>query len=133
MLCQNGGTCVDGVNSFTCTCVPGFKGRYCAQIDACANDPCENGATCIATVDSYVCECAAGFRGARCQTTVGYCTPGLRCHHGTCAYDGSGITCRCWAGFEGSTCRLGKSQNQKWVGDHKYTISKFQQQKIYTC
>ena len=27
--CQNGGTCVDGVNSFTCSCKPGFTGLTC--------------------------------------------------------------------------------------------------------
>ena len=27
--CQNGGACVDGVNSFTCICVPGFEGNQC--------------------------------------------------------------------------------------------------------
>lgn len=27
--CQNGGTCVDGVNAFTCTCVTGYDGVNC--------------------------------------------------------------------------------------------------------
>nr|5KY4_B Chain B, Neurogenic locus notch homolog protein 1 [Mus musculus] len=27
--CFNGGTCVDGINSFTCLCPPGFTGSYC--------------------------------------------------------------------------------------------------------
>ena len=27
--CQNGGTCEDGVNSYTCTCVPGYTGNNC--------------------------------------------------------------------------------------------------------
>ena len=27
--CQNGGTCVDGVNQFSCKCVPGFEGDLC--------------------------------------------------------------------------------------------------------
>ena len=28
--CLNGGTCVDGPSSFTCTCAPGFTGNTCA-------------------------------------------------------------------------------------------------------
>ena len=28
--CKNNGTCVDGVNNFTCACVPGFEGKNCA-------------------------------------------------------------------------------------------------------
>ena len=27
--CQNGGTCDDGVNSYKCTCKPGFEGKNC--------------------------------------------------------------------------------------------------------
>lgn len=27
--CQNGGTCVPGVDAHTCDCSPGFKGRRC--------------------------------------------------------------------------------------------------------
>ena len=27
--CLNGGSCVDGVNSYTCRCVAGFKGDRC--------------------------------------------------------------------------------------------------------
>ena len=27
--CENGGTCVDGVNSHTCTCVEGYEGSNC--------------------------------------------------------------------------------------------------------
>ena len=27
--CENNGTCVDGVNNYTCTCVPGFEGKNC--------------------------------------------------------------------------------------------------------
>ena len=27
--CENGGTCVDEVNSYSCTCDPGFTGQSC--------------------------------------------------------------------------------------------------------
>jgi len=27
--CQNGGTCVDNVNGFTCACVSGYDGTSC--------------------------------------------------------------------------------------------------------
>ncbi len=28
--CQNGGTCTDGINAYTCTCAKGFTGSTCA-------------------------------------------------------------------------------------------------------
>ena len=28
--CENNGTCIDGVNSYTCTCLPGFEGKNCS-------------------------------------------------------------------------------------------------------
>ena len=27
--CQNGGTCTDGINQYTCACVPGYDGAEC--------------------------------------------------------------------------------------------------------
>jgi len=30
--CQNGATCIDGVNSYTCQCAPGWTGRLCDQV-----------------------------------------------------------------------------------------------------
>ncbi|GCB63020.1 hypothetical protein scyTo_0007323 [Scyliorhinus torazame] len=29
--CENGATCVDGVNSFTCLCLPSYAGRLCEE------------------------------------------------------------------------------------------------------
>ena len=28
-VCKNGGTCRDGVNSYTCSCAPGYTGPNC--------------------------------------------------------------------------------------------------------
>ena len=27
--CENGGTCIDGVDGYTCHCVPGYTGENC--------------------------------------------------------------------------------------------------------
>jgi len=29
--CEKKGTCIDGVNSYTCACVPGFEGKNCTN------------------------------------------------------------------------------------------------------
>ncbi|CAM9812022.1 unnamed protein product, partial [Chrysoparadoxa australica] len=53
--CQNGGNCIDGINSFTCECASGFEGPSCAiNIDDCADNPCQGG-TCIDGINSYTC------------------------------------------------------------------------------
>ena len=36
--CQNGGTCTDGANSYTCTCAAGFTGANCEVNNGCAHD-----------------------------------------------------------------------------------------------
>ena len=32
--CENGGTCEDGVNSYNCTCMPGYSGHDCGTGNA---------------------------------------------------------------------------------------------------
>ena len=29
VTCQNGGTCIDGVASFSCDCLAGYSGKFC--------------------------------------------------------------------------------------------------------
>lgn len=29
--CRNGGTCVDGLSSFTCVCLPSYAGLFCEE------------------------------------------------------------------------------------------------------
>lgn len=46
-LCQNGGKCIDKVNTYSCDCPPEWTGKYCNEdVDECVDNPCENGATC---------------------------------------------------------------------------------------
>lgn len=43
--CHNGGTCVDGINSFTCHCPEGYHGPTClSEVNECSSDPCIHGA-----------------------------------------------------------------------------------------
>lgn len=42
--CHNGGTCVDGINSFTCLCPEGYNDETClSQVDECGSNPCIHG------------------------------------------------------------------------------------------
>ncbi|EDO31408.1 predicted protein, partial [Nematostella vectensis] len=71
--CQNGATCNDGLNNYTCACISGFTGTNCeTNIDECASDPCQNGATCNDGLNNYTCACIFGFTGTNCETSKSY-------------------------------------------------------------
>jgi len=68
--CLNGGTCVDGVNSYSCNCAKGYEGTQCETItNNCSPNPCQNGGTCVNAIGSYSCTCTnTGYTGKNCQT-----------------------------------------------------------------
>ena len=37
--CLNGATCMDGINSYTCKCVDGYRGKNCGEGKSC-NSSC---------------------------------------------------------------------------------------------
>ena len=53
--CENGGSCTDGVDSYSCTCVAGYTSDDCSvNINDCDPNPCENGGSCTDGVDGYI-------------------------------------------------------------------------------
>lgn len=73
--CLSGGSCTDGVNSYHCSCLPGFTGSRCAlEINECQSNPCKNGGTCTDYVNSYTCTCRPGFTGIHCEINIPDCT-----------------------------------------------------------
>lgn len=52
--CHNGGTCIDGVNAFTCQCPDGYHDPTCqSQINECFSSPCIHG-HCEDKVNGYM-------------------------------------------------------------------------------
>ena len=102
---QNKGTCLDGINSFSCECPDGFTGDRCeTDVDECDSDPCENDATCTDKINTFVCNCTAGFIGKTCETNVDDCQ-GIICENGGTCIDGiNGYTCQCGCEFSGRHC-----------------------------
>ena len=42
----------DGVNDYSCQCVPGYIGRQCeTNSDDCTPNPCSNGGTCSVSTE----------------------------------------------------------------------------------
>ena len=104
--CKNGGTCTDGLDSFTCTCSPGWSGTLCGvNIDDCTPNPCKNGGHCSDLPNDFQCACAPGWAGKTCTTNVDECQS-APCVHGTCVDGVNGYTCTCEPGWGGATCSV---------------------------
>jgi hypothetical protein len=103
VVCQNGGTCVDGVRSYTCSCQPGFTGRNCeTNINECLSSPCQNNGICSDRINGFSCTCPASYVGPICS--VPYCQSNNPCRNGgTCYGPGS---CQCIPGFTGPDCSI---------------------------
>ncbi|KAF5891233.1 neurogenic locus notch protein 2-like, partial [Clarias magur] len=66
--CLNNGTCVDGINRFSCRCHPGFTGSFCQyEINECESQPCKNGGTCVDGLGTFRCICPMEYTGRYCQ------------------------------------------------------------------
>ncbi|XP_069124618.1 sushi, von Willebrand factor type A, EGF and pentraxin domain-containing protein 1-like [Argopecten irradians] len=67
----NGGTCIDGLNTYSCECPIGLKGDHCEiNIDDCADNVCENNSTCVDGIGSYKCLCDLNFKGEFCEIAI---------------------------------------------------------------
>ncbi|XP_078495665.1 uncharacterized protein LOC144751206 [Ciona intestinalis] len=117
--CMNNGTCTDGMDSYTCTCIAGYTGANCTtDIDDCVPNPCMNNGTCTDGMDSYTCTCVAGYIGANCTNSFFYwicnfkllltdiddCATNPCMNNGTCTDGVDSYTCICVAGYTGANC-----------------------------
>lgn len=117
--CKNGATCIDLVNEYQCSCVPGFTGHDCeTNIDECANNPCQNG-ECMDMINAFYCLCPDGLTGTLCETMINGC-PSYNCNddpsdlcssgpchnNATCESGDGWFRCICSIGFDGPDCRI---------------------------
>ena len=72
------GSCIDGINNYTCNCTgSGYTGPTCTDdIDECDTmKPCHLNATaqCINHAGTYQCVCKQGFNGKNCYQNIDDC------------------------------------------------------------
>lgn len=107
--CENGGTCVDGLQNYICQCPLSATGRNC-DIDSneCDSNPCQNGASCRNGVVAPICDCSPGYYGELCQylyfRTSKLCDSNPCENGGTCSPGRDTFNCQCPVGFSGETC-----------------------------
>ena len=66
--CDNGAVCQDGINGYSCFCVPGYQGRHCdLEVDECVSDPCMNEAVCLNEIGRCRCVCLQVSSGVNCE------------------------------------------------------------------
>jgi len=97
------GTCIDGIDQYTCECQSGYEGEMCDEnIDECLSNSCDNG-TCKDGINQYTCECNPGYEGEMCDKNIDECLSNT-CDHGTCKDGINQYTCECNPGYEGEMC-----------------------------
>jgi hypothetical protein len=100
--CANGGTCTDGIASFSCACASGYVGSTCGtNVDDCAGVNCGFG-TCVDGVDSYTCTCNLGYQGASCSVNIDDCVSSPCQNGGLCTDGVAAYNCSCVAGYQSS-------------------------------
>ncbi|XP_064638797.1 delta and Notch-like epidermal growth factor-related receptor [Lineus longissimus] len=105
--CNNRGHCVTQLHdkTYTCSCCPGARGRYCEDTDACYSAPCLNGATCTNNGTDYSCSCILGYTGDHCEEKLeNLCDLNPCKNQGTCIGNDTSYICKCPPGFQGLTC-----------------------------
>ncbi|XP_075893635.1 protein jagged-2b isoform X2 [Nelusetta ayraudi] len=108
--CGNGGTCIDGLNSYQCICPDGWEGRLChINVDECEHNPCKNGGRCIDLVNDFYCECADNWKGKTCHSRESQCDANTCSNGGTCYDHGDAFRCACPPGWGGNTCNTAKN------------------------
>ncbi|KAM4718445.1 cubilin [Anableps anableps] len=90
--CQNGGTCLNLLNSYHCLCPGNWAGPNCdsdvneCQVFAGTLQGCQNGANCVNSPGSFTCQCSPEWSGNLCTVRYDDCRNAGQdlCVHGLC-------------------------------------------------
>ena len=79
--CGPFGTCVDGQEDYSCSCLPGYEEtesqgeRICGNIDDCNGNFCGAGGTCNDLIGSFECHCSFGYEHEVAGNVESVCIP----------------------------------------------------------
>ncbi|XP_065070368.1 sperm receptor for egg jelly-like [Rhopilema esculentum] len=103
--CRNGATCINGINKFTCICLPGYTGNLCqSDLNECVSQPCQHGGTCVDAINQFSCNCVPGYVGSLCQTDYNECSSNPCQNGATCHDKKASYSCTCREGYSGTYC-----------------------------
>lgn len=79
--CGPHGTCVDGINNYTCSCQDGYEETvrdgetFCGNVNDCGPGACGSFGVCHDLVSIYRCECFAGYEPKQVNESDIICEP----------------------------------------------------------
>ncbi|CAN0152012.1 unnamed protein product, partial [Rangifer tarandus platyrhynchus] len=90
--CLHDGTCVDGIDHYTCDCKSGFSGTHCEEkANDCLLHPCLHG-RCIDFIDKYQYSCDTEWTSSRYEIKINDCISNLCMDEAFCKKAAHGFT-----------------------------------------
>eukprot|EP01052_Picozoa_sp_SAG31_P023488 SAG31_NODE_1940_length_6860_cov_4.116540_1_plen_1746_part_10 len=113
--CLHGGTCIEGIHSFSCNCTVGWQGDTCQLLaDPCDEVPCGGHGVCTATGPlTYSCSCFDGFSGDNCDTLGADCDSNPCQNSGICME--AGFIPRPYQELASGTCGIDTAYTYQFV------------------
>lgn len=102
--CYNGGTCMDGNNTYSCVCTQNYTGFHCGvKIDMCHRNSCIHG---HCEDNKCICETGYSYNGSQCEVDVGCLDTGCL-NGGECVSENG----RNLSQFTGPLCQSNKTES----------------------
>ena len=113
--CQNGGTCIDGINTYTCNCAPGYIGYNCEASERFLNHIKQFYIACYIFMimwrsfffTSYYINNPFLFVNEIFPLDIDECVSSPCQNGGTCIDIINAYTCDCVPGYLGDNCETG--------------------------
>ena len=113
--CQNGGTCIDALNAYTCNCIPGYEGDNC-EIGKIRQNlalflvyQMSNLKENVISIKLYFMHYQKLSRNTHnfFSIDIDDCASDPCQNGGTCIDGINSYTCNCDSGYSGSNCEIG--------------------------